>query len=730
MWSGRAGVSARRRAAGRRAAWSQAVREGNVGAAFGGKGGGWRLGLVAGVLAAALFLSGALAVWERSFADWLFLAREWVAVTAGSKAGAEAREERVVVVAIDADSLARLGRWPWPRTVLADAITKIAESGARVIGLDILLTEPSPVPEDDAQLARSIREAGNVVLAAQADFSVRRGLELGGAAAADADLGDHMAVRGVYRPLALFAREAAGVGHVSFVPDRDGVVRKLPVGSSAVFGVPSFDEEVARLASPGGAAFSGNGGLHLVPIDFHLSRENGQAPGSGSPSAGRLGRVPADARVVPFWQILDDGHSGKEAREALRDSVVLVGMTAGGDNHFTPFRHLGAVPGVYLHAAAVDMLLAGRAVNQLPSLPLAVALLSILGGLGAGEVIRRADGRRHAGGLLAALGLSGAVVFLAVALFGAWNLRFTAAPALLVAFAVAYLLHLVSAIVNEEHEKRFWAMLLRRYVSDEVAEELVRHPEALGLGGRRAEVTVLFADLRGFTSFAEREEPERVVTTLNAYLGRMANEVLAAGGILDKFTGDGLLAVFGAIQQDGRQCARRHSLPKTSPPAQAQKGAAAALRAAKALVAGVESLNELRAAAGLTTLAVGVGLHSGTAVIGNVGSARRSDFTVVGDVVNVAARLVETAGPGEILVTGETLALAMGTGAPAAEAAAAADTSGDTGGGAGVGIYRGEMMIRGKSQPVSVWAVTPLPRGEPLLKCDPEHRSKPLEKAE
>ncbi len=657
------------------------------------RGGGWRLGLVAGALAAALFLSGALASWERSFGDWLFVAREWV--TAGS--GAAGTREPVVVAAIDGDSLARLGRWPWPRAVLAGVVERIAEAGARVIGLDVLLTEPSPDPEDDARLAEAIARAGNVVLAAQVEFSARRqGIDFGGVSAADARLGAGVLVRGLHLPLKVFERGMAGVGHVNFLPGRDGIVRKLPLGSVPRFGVPGFDEEIARLwrGQPNqlgqpvkGRPAGSDASLGFLPIDFHLHREPGQ--------------VPSYARVVPLWRIFDDGPAGDEARESLRGKVVLVGMTAGGDNHYTPLRYLGAVPGVFLHAASVEMLLTKRPLRQFPSAPgvgggLIIALLAVAGGAGAGEAVRLADGKRHVGGLLAALGLSAAIVAAALYLFAAADVQLAPAPAALAAVTLAYLSYLVAAIIAEEREKRFWAALLRRYVSDDVADELARHPEALGLGGRKAEVAVLFADLRGFTTFAEREAPERVVTTLNAYLGRMANEVLAAGGLLDKFTGDGLMAVFGAIDRTSGDTWH--------------KSAAAALRSAEALVQAVSALNELRDSAGLPTLGVGVGLHVGVAVVGNVGSSRRSDFTVVGDVVNAAARLVEAAGPGEILLSEDALLLAdarlvAATGAAAAAAVVPMEHGWRA-------SCRGEAVIRGKSQPVRVW----------VLKCDPGYR--------
>ncbi|HET7559264.1 MAG TPA: adenylate/guanylate cyclase domain-containing protein, partial [Limnochordia bacterium] len=166
-----------------------------------------------------------------------------------------------------------------------------------------------------------------------------------------------------------------------------------------------------------------------------------------------------------------------------------------------------------------------------------------------------------------------------------------------------------------------------RYVSPEVAAQLGSDRE-IELGGQRRRVSVLFADLRGFTRFAEGLPPERTLAVLNRHLRIMSDAVLQHGGTLDKFTGDGLMAFFGA-------------------PLAAHDHASRALRAAAAMLSGIERIDAPR-------LPIGIGIHTGDVVVGNIGSDRRLEYTAIGDTVNVAARLEEAAEAGEILVSEET----------------------------------------------------------------------------
>ena len=190
-----------------------------------------------------------------------------------------------------------------------------------------------------------------------------------------------------------------------------------------------------------------------------------------------------------------------------------------------------------------------------------------------------------------------------------------------------------------ENRNRLLRQVLGQYLADQIVEEVLADPERLlRLGGTSREVTVLFADIRGFTLFAEEHEPQRVVETLNLIFERLSRVVVEWGGTLDKYLGDALMAFFGAPIAFGED-------------ALATVGAALEMRQA------FGELKSGRDAEPLRRLGLGIGLHSGTAVVGNVGSKLLMDFTIIGDVVNVAKRLQEEAGPGQILISDATLDL-------------------------------------------------------------------------
>lgn len=174
-----------------------------------------------------------------------------------------------------------------------------------------------------------------------------------------------------------------------------------------------------------------------------------------------------------------------------------------------------------------------------------------------------------------------------------------------------------------------------RFMPENVVKQLLEKPGSFRLGGANQKVTVLFADIRGFTSFSEKEDPERVVTLLNRYLSAMSEIIFAFGGTLDKYMGDGIMALFGA-------------------PTESPEDAKNALKAAVAMQKRLQKLNSQLAIEGLHSIEIGIGLHTGIATVGYIGSDKRSEYTAIGDTVNLAARLEQNAAKGQILVSGAT----------------------------------------------------------------------------
>jgi adenylate cyclase len=238
----------------------------------------------------------------------------------------------------------------------------------------------------------------------------------------------------------------------------------------------------------------------------------------------------------------------------------------------------------------------------------------------------------------------------------------------------------LGAAVNEMAESlnhsRYIRNAFRLYVSRQVADQIIGDPERhlKQSKGQRREVTVMFADIRGFTPLAERLPPEEVVAVLNAYLSFLTEPVFAYDGTLDKFMGDCVMAVFGApVDQDDH----------------AVRGMLAALEMQR----GITRLNEKRAAAGLQTVRIGIGLTTGQAIVGNIGSEERLDYTAIGDIVNLASRLEGVAGEGQIIVNEEVHRLVRDY---------------------VVAEKLEPMMVKGKSEPVQTWNVTGLAPGAVL----------------
>ncbi|MFP5258634.1 MAG: CHASE2 domain-containing protein, partial [Acidobacteriota bacterium] len=484
----------------------------------------------------------------------------------------------LLVVAVDEASFQEIGLpWPWPRALHARLLDALAKAGARLVVCDIVFAEPSTPAQDDA-LAQALARGTPTVLA--------QALET---------VDDAAFVRRIrVDPLPLLANSAAGVGLAVVTPDPDGTVRRFAADYD---GLPTLAAAAARLLT-GQAVPPGTAGL----IDF-----------------------PGPARsidTVSYAQVIDPERPLPAAR--IKDRIVVLGrsMAASGaplgqaDSFPTPFtRTTGqAMAGPEIHAAILGTILRGSAGREVPravSLTLAGVLLPAAGVLCFG--LRPLAAAGLAVGAALAVGAGSATLFL-------W--RFLWLPPALTGLG---LLGLGAAgslyrAVIESRQRRFLTRAFGRYVSPEVVRAVVAQPERLELGGEEAEVTVLFSDLAGFTTFSEKLSPKELIGILNACFTPATAIVLSSGGTLDKFIGDAVMAFWGA-------------------PLPLADHAARALGAALAMREAVSSLSREFAAKGLPELRARLGLATGPAVVGNVGSRERFDYTILGDTVNLASRL-------------------------------------------------------------------------------------------
>jgi adenylate cyclase len=572
----------------------------------------------------------------------------------------------ISIVAIDETSLELVGRWPWPRTRTAEIVQRLAEGGARVIALDILMNEPdennrlvlartlaeryralgltrSPGPatefgraleealadaDTDEALAQAMATTHRVVLPyffvfPRDDDDDRAPLEskplddagqrllnrsrVVSFATPEAEHAfDPLRAAGVLLPLSRFITASAANGHVNVYPDPDGALRQVALVVRLGDGLyPSLTLETARLA------------LGLSRTRVRLTADHTVQLGStvvptddrGLLLLSYYGRA-GTFRNIPAVEVLTDS-----SPPAVKDHVVLVGFTAHGlmDVRPTPFD--AVMPGVESHATALANLMEGRGLRKPADLPMIETIAVVFLGLAAPLLLPRIG---PIWGTVVALGLAAGTTGLVHLGFrtGAWI------PLLppLVALAVGHVGSVTYQVLTEERERRWIKQAFRQYVPPAVVEELGRDPAKLTFGGERRILTVLFSDIRGFTTFSEAHPPEEVVGALREYLTALVEVVFRHRGTLDKFIGDATMAFFGA--------------PFDNPDHALQ-----ACRAAVEMSDVVTRLNERWKAEGREPFVTGFGVATGEMLVGNFGSSQRFTYTVIGDQVNLGARL-------------------------------------------------------------------------------------------
>jgi adenylate cyclase len=493
----------------------------------------------------------------------------------------------ITVIGIDEPSFAHINKqWPWPRALYARLIDQLAKSGALVVAFDVILDQPSNAgPADDAALAEAIKRSGNVVLASDRVFVETQV--------------SRQWLRVNPRPEFLDAGAANGFVNVEF--DGDKVMRNAP-------------------------------DLRVQPDAFWkriVERVDAAAPGLvhvATPPEGAMMRYAGPDHTFPyisFYQALDaDKYL---PADAFRDQVVLVGRdlhaevdagAAQSDLFITPFTaETGALmPGVELHANFLETAFAGSWVRPVPPVWSAALVLMVV--TVCTLVMRRS--RPFIGAIWVAC-LLAVLAGLGYGLFRRWGLWLPVFGPMASAVTM-YVACIAIAIVVEQARRAEIRRAFSLYVSPEVVDHVMAHPEKLALGGERREVTMMFTDLAGFTPLTEALGPEQVTQILNLHFSRATAIVKKHRGTVNRFIGDAIMAMWGAPVDD---------------PAQAANACLAAVEMQRDM----DDLRAELARRGLPPIHMRVGMHSCSAVIGNLGSSDRFDYTAVGDGVNLAARL-------------------------------------------------------------------------------------------
>ncbi len=534
----------------------------------------------------------------------------------------------IVFVKIDDATFNRLrSQFPFPRGYHADVIDNLAADGARAIAYDVQFTEPGPDPKADNRLILAVRRAGNVVLATTEVSKDGRTRIFGG--------GQGLAFSRGTPSSAVFPEDPGGTFRRSEFSDR---------------GLPTFSVATARMVDPG------------------LDQPDGKSFWIDFPGP------PGTIESIPFWRVA----KGRFPPHMFRNKIAVVGSSSISLQDLHPTSTTGdqPMPGPEIQASAIDTALRGFPLSRAPGWT--AVLLIILAGSMTPLLALRYEVPRA---VLVALGAGALYLIAAQLLFNSGHIVSVVYPSLaaLLSMTGAVVLYaLVNAIERLRTRDAF-----ARFVPESVVGRVLDQADGMRLGGTSVEMTILFSDLRGFTSFSERRAPDLVISILNRYLEAMSDAILDNGGTLVCYMGDGIMAVFGA-------------------PIHQPDHADRALAAAVDMLDRMHDFNAWMRDEGYGDgFKMGIGLNTGPAISGNVGSERRLEYTVIGDTTNTSARLegMTKGTPHQLFMAGSTKEALTN---PPEEA-----------------VPVGDFEVRGREAKIAVWT---------LPSCD--HREVPPDPAD
>lgn len=521
----------------------------------------------------------------------------------------------IVVVAIDNDSLAELGRFPWDRAVYVPFLDMLNQPGSepKAIGFDVTFNEETD-PDSDQAFADALASYDNVILPV---IGVTEGDVFGDTVAKPDELLTAYRIDG---PLPIFA-EHAKLANINRVASPDGVIRQtwLKIRDDQGTVYPSLAYQAAAMAGADlsgydrmtdpGKIFENNNAVakNTITIDYQLRTE--------------------DVTTVSFSRVLN----GEIDPTVFKDAVVLIGFTAVGlsddsaqDSGTTPIEKKTQL--VYVHANIVNQLLGGTSVGYAPAWTIWIGglLLFLL-------FIVLPWRLKNIYTILLFLAAGAGLVYGQMLVYGAYKIQIGVADAML-AVTLAYLTNVSLKSYLENAQKHFVTRQFGRYISPDLVKQIVSQDIDIKLGGDSKTITVLFLDIRGFTPLSEKLSPPELVDTLNTMFNMITETTLANRGTIDKFIGDAAMILFNAPLD-----VEEHERLAVKTAYEIQQGMAAIRRTIKEKY-GCE-------------VNVGIGIHTGTVVVGNIGSYLRVDYTAIGDNVNIAARIESQTKPGQIMVS-------------------------------------------------------------------------------
>jgi adenylate cyclase len=578
--------------------------------------------------------------------------------------------DAVVLAVIDEKSLNREGRWPWPRSKIAKLIDYLSDDGAKVIGFDIGFLEPDEntnlkligqfeqkiehLQLKDNRIKEFIKEsklrADNDLILANAMRRSRAKIVLGhffymSQAALNYEIEQKDIERQLQRinnskyPMTMYDGEqgmqidpfiakyiayipeanidilsqaADSSGYFNMVPDEDGFVRWMPLifkCGQEIYAPLSIQSVWHYLDQPQLMVEVADYGIQGIRMGerFIPTAEDGMM----------LINYLGPEKTFPYYSI-SDIIQGNIPKGTFNDKIVMVGATAIAiyDIRSTPLSSSGEYPGLEIHATVINNIITNNFLKKPEWTTIFDALAILIIGLFTGVVVRRVGALK---GILFSSVLFIIYIWISYWLFIYWGIWVNIIYPLLVLILV-YTSLTVYRYLTEERERKKIKGAFTYYVSSSVVNEMLKHPEKLKLGGDRKELSVLFSDIRGFTTIAEGLTPEELVHLLNEYLTIMTDVIFKYDGTLDKYMGDAIMAIYGA-------------------PLDLPDHPIKACHSALEMIKELKNLNQKWIGEGKQPMDIGIGINTGPMMVGNMGSDQRFDFTAMGDSVNLGSRL-------------------------------------------------------------------------------------------
>lgn len=555
-------------------------------------------------LVAGMFLSGLLTQFELKAYDLFsrYISPAW-------------KSDRIVVIEIDQRSIDSLSsqsiNWPWPRQIYAPVVDYL--SSADAVFIDMLYLEPSSYgEEDDLLFSEAIKKAANVYLPVfltnQKDTLMDRDREFLERFVVRGDYLDSPRFRSVLRPVDLLASSVKGTGNVTISPDRDGVYRRVPLlFRMAEYNVPHF--VLGHLIQQG-----------TVTVKDGILYSHGRTVGSGGSlllrfsSADEPFRLFSIVDIIESYNLEQTGKTPAISRDFFKGKKVLIGPTAAGLYDLKPTAVSSLSSGVMVHATAIENLLKGDYIRPFGR-PVSVAFSLVICLVTSFFVLRYSSVLANLPFLLGMFFLSVAVP----ALFFRQGL-YTNIVSPPLSLSVCFIVSSAFSYATVGKERSFIKNTFSRYMDRRIVDYILDNPDLIQPGGQRKRVTVFFLDIAGFTTMAEKAPPETTARILRRILTAFTEIIIANGGVIDKYIGDCVMAFWGA-------------------PLATEDDEINACRSAIQCISELGRMNAEFRAEGFSDISVRVGIHSGDAIAGNLGSDRLFDYTVIGDTVNLASRL-------------------------------------------------------------------------------------------